>query len=386
MPPRPFQYTVPEADLTDLRHRLARTRFPDELNDESWAWGTSLPYLRELLTYWATTFDWRAAEDRLFAHPHFQIDIDGLDLHFLHARSPHPNATPLIITHGWPGSVFEFLDLIPLLTEPEKFGGRPVDAFHVVAPSLPGYGFSAAATVPGMNQREVARRHTRLMAALGYGRYVAQGGDWGSFVSHHTAALDPVHCLGLHMNLLMPIPPPGMANPMALVLPHEQRYLASTQAYRDQGSGYFQQQRTKPQTLAYGLVDSPAGWCAWVTEKFHGWTDCQGEIRNAVSWDALLANISLYWFTNTIASASRFYKEYSLAEQRGEGQPGPVTVPTGVAQYPFDLAGCPRAWAEKIFPLVHWYEAPRGGHFAALEQPALFARDLWEFKAALGLA
>ena len=386
MTPRPFHHAVPDAAKADHRHRQARTRFPDEVNDANWGWGTPLPYLQELLTYWATTFDWRAAEARLFAHPHFLIDIEGLDLHFLHVRSPHPNATPLIITHGWPGSVFEFLELIPRLTEPEKFGGCPADAFHVVAPSLPGYGFSAAATAPGMNQRAVAHRHTKLMAALGYGRYVAQGGDWGAFVSHHTAALDPTHCIGLHLNLLMPIPPQGVADPMALVLPHEQRYLASAQAYRDQGSGYFQQQRTKPQTLSYGLVDSPAGWCAWVTEKFHAWTDCQGEIRNAVSWDAMLAHISLYWFTNTIASASRFYKEYSQAEQRGEGSPGPVTVPTGVAQYPFDLAGCPRAWAEKLFPLVHWYEAPRGGHFAALEQPALFARDLWAFKAALGLA
>jgi microsomal epoxide hydrolase len=383
MTPRRFQHTVPEAEIADLRHRLARTRFPDEVNDPAWSWGTALPYLRELLTYWATGFNWRAAEARLFAHPHFLIDIEGLDLHYLHARSPHPHATPLIITHGWPGSVFEFLDVIPRLTEPEKFGGTPDHAYHVVAPSLPGYGFSQAARAPGMNQRAVAHRHAKLMAALGYERYVAQGGDWGAFVSHHTAALDPGHCQGLHMNLVMPIPPPGLAHPMALVLPHEQRYLAAAAAYRDQGSGYFQQQRTRPQTLAYGLADSPAGWCAWVAEKFHFWTDCGGEIRNAVSWDAMLANISLYWFTNTIASASRFYKEYSLADERGEGRPGPIAVPTGLAQYPFDLAGCPRAWAEKWFPLVHWYEAPKGGHFAALEQPALFAADLWAFRTAL---
>ena len=358
------------------------------MNDEAWGWGTSLPYLRALLDYWATAFDWRAAEARLFRYPNFLIDIDGLDLHFLHARSPHAGAMPLVITHGWPGSVFEFLELIPRLTEPEKFGGRAEDAFHVVAPSLPGYGFSAAASAPGMNQRAVARRHVKLMAALGYERYVAQGGDWGAIVSHHTADLDPDHCAGLHMNFVMPVPPAGAGDPMALVLPHEQRYLARAHAFRGDGNGYFQQQRTRPQTLAYGLVDSPAGWCAWVAEKFHAWTDCAGidggrEIRNAVSWDAMLAHISLYWFTNTIASASRFYKEYGLAEQSGAGQPGRVTVPTGVAQYPFDLAGCPRAWAEALFPLMHWYEAPRGGHFAAMEQPDLFAADLWRFRAAL---
>jgi microsomal epoxide hydrolase len=238
-----------------------------------------------------------------------------------------------------------------------------------------------------MNQRATAARHATLMAALGYDHYIAQGGDWGSIVAHHLAALDPTHCIGLHLNMLFPMPPAGDANPMAVVQPHEQRYLANTQAYREQGAGYFHQQRTKPQTLAYGLADSPAGWCAWITEKFHEWTDCQGdggrEIRNAVSWDALLGNISLYWFTNTIASSSRYYKEYGLAERAGASLPGPITVPTGVAVYPFDLCGCPRAWAETLLPLVHWFEAPRGGHFAAMEQPEMFAADLRSFKAAL---
>jgi microsomal epoxide hydrolase len=383
MTPRPFHHTVPAFAIEDLRARLARTRWPDDVNDADWGWGTPVRYLRELLEYWADEFDWGAQEARLFAHPNFQIEIHGLDTHFLHARSPHEDATPLIMTHGWPGSVFEFLDLIPRLTHPEQHGGTAADAFHVVAPSLPGYGFSASATEPGMGQRATGARHAALMAALGYDRYIAQGGDWGSFVSNHTAALDPAHCIGLHMNMLMPIPPADVADPMALVQPHELRYLANIKAYRDQGSGYFSQQSTKPQTLAYGLVDSPAGWCAWVTEKFNAWTDCRGEIRNAVSWDAMLANISLYWFTNTIASSSRFYKEYGLAQARGDLLPGKVTVPTGVANYPFDLTGCPRAWAEKLFPIVHWFDAPKGGHFAALEQPELFAADLRAFKAAL---
>lgn len=383
MTARPFRYSVPDAAIADLRERLARTRWPDEVNDADWGWGTSLPYLRNLTTYWRDKFDWRAAEERLFAFPHFLIDIDGLDLHFMHVRSPHDGATPLIMTHGWPGSVFEFLDVIPMLTEPEKFGGTAADAFHVVAPSLPGYGFSAAATAPGMGQRAAASRHVRLMAALGYDRYVAQGGDWGAAVSHHTALLDPDHCAGLHLSMLFAMPPPGIADPMALVLPHEQRYLAVTQKYREHLAGYFHQQRSKPQTLGYGLTDSPAGWAAWVTEKFHDWTDCRGEIQNAVSWDALLANISLYWFTNTITSASRFYKEFRLTELAGGETMFPVRVPTGIALYPNDLTGCPRAWAEKLFPLMHWYAAPRGGHFAAMEVPDLFAADLRNFKAAL---
>jgi len=379
--PNAFSHRVPEAAIEDLRRRLAATRWPDEVNDDAWGWGVPVAYLRELCAYWADGFDWRAAEADLFAQPHFTLDIDGLDLHFTHARSPHADATPLIMTHGWPGSVFEFLDVMPRLLEPEKFGGRAEDAVHLVLPSLQGYGFSPAARAPGMDQKTVGLRHARLMAALGYGRYVAQGGDWGAIVSRHTAAQDPAHCIGLHLSMLPPVPPKGMADPMARVAPHEMRYLANMKAYRDTGAGYFHQQRSKPQTLAYGLTDSPAGWCAWVAEKFHDWTDCGGEIRNAVSWDRMLANISLYWFTNSIASASRFYKEFRLAEGRGAADPGRIEVKTGIAVYPHDLTGCPRAWAEGLFPIVHWFDAPQGGHFAAMEQPAVFAGDIWRFLA-----
>jgi microsomal epoxide hydrolase len=231
-----------------------------------------------------------------------------------------------------------------------------------------------------MSPRAAARRHARLMAALGYDRYVAQGGDWGSIVSQQTAIVDAAHCAGLHLNFVMPVPPKDVADPMSLVAPQEMGYFARYQDYRDNGSGYFHEQRSKPQTLAYGLTDSPAGWCAWVAEKFHAWTDCRGEIRNAVSWDDMLAIISLYWFTNTIGSASRFYREFHLATARGDEPLFPVPVPTGLAQYPFDLVGCPRAWAERAYPVKHWFEAPRGGHFAALEQPEMFAHDLWKFK------
>jgi microsomal epoxide hydrolase len=378
--PRPFTFRVPDDAIADLHRRLAATRWPDEVNDGAWGWGVPLAAIQDICAYWRESFDWREAEARLFALPNFLIDIDGLDTHFIHARSPHDGAMPLIITHGWPGAVFEFLALIPRLTHPERFGGRPQDAFHVVAPSLPGYGFSAAARQPGMSPRAAARRHARLMAALGYDRYVAQGGDWGSIVSQQTAIIDPAHCAGLHLNFVMPVPPKDVADPMTLVAPQEMGYFARYQDYRDNGSGYFHEQRSKPQTLAYGLTDSPAGWCAWVAEKFHAWTDCRGEIRNAVSWDDMLAIISLYWFTNTIGSASRFYREFHLATARGDEPLFPVPVPTGLAQYPFDLVGCPRAWAERAYPVKHWSEAPRGGHFAALEQPEMFAHDLWKFK------
>jgi microsomal epoxide hydrolase len=381
--PRPFTFIVPDAALADLRARLAATRWAPAAVDAPWESGVPLGVLRDICAYWRDTFDWRAAEARLFAHPNFLIDIDGLDLHYLHIRSPHPDATPIILTHGWPGAVFEFLDVIPRLTTPDQFGGAAADAFHVVVPSIQGYGFSPSATAPGMSQKAVALRQARLMAALGYERYIAQGGDWGSMVSQQMAVHDPAHCIGLHLNMVLPVPPAGVADPMALVLPQEQHYFARAKAYREEGSGYFHQQRTKPQTLAYGLTDSPAGWCAWVAEKFHAWTDCQGEIRNAVSWDDMLAIISLYWFTDTIASGARFYREYGLATARGDEPPFPVTVPTGLAQYPFDIIGSPLAWAERAYPLVHWYEAPKGGHFAALEQPELFARDLWAFKRAL---
>jgi pimeloyl-ACP methyl ester carboxylesterase len=380
---RPFTFRVPDDAIAALKTRLAATRWPDEVNDESWGWGIPLATLQAICAYWQTEFDWRAAEARLFAHPHFQIGLDGLDTHFIHARSPHPNATPLIMTHGWPGAVFEFLAVIPRLTHPEDFGGTAADAFHVVAPSLSGYGFSQPATKPGMSQRAVAWRHARLMAALGYERYIAQGGDWGSIVSQQNAVIDPEHCIGLHLNMVQPIPPKDVADPMALVLPHEQQYLARAQHYRDAESGYFHEQRTKPQTLAYALTDSPAGWCAWVAEKFQSWTDCRGEIRNAVSWDDMLSIISFYWFTGTIASSLRFYKEYALATERGDEKPFPVTVPTGIAQYPMDLMGCPEAWAKQAYPLIHAYAAPKGGHFAALEQPDLFAKNLWEFKSTL---
>ena len=383
-PITPFRFTVSDADIADLHARLDLTRWPDEVNDEQWSYGVSLPYLRELIAWWRHEFDWRAAEARLNALPQYRVAIDGLDLHFIHARSPHPDAMPLIITHGWPGSIVEMLEVIPRLTHPERFGGDPAHAFHVVAPSLQGYGGSPPAMEAGMTPQRIAERHVQLMALLGYERYFAQGGDWGSLVTNLTAALDPDHCVAMHLNLVVPVPPRGVDDPMALVQEHERDWLTAAQHHAAEGTGYYQIQRTRAQTLAYALADSPTGWCAWVTEKFHAWSDCERDghrdVRNAVSWDTLLTNISLYWFTGTIASSIRLYREQALSEAAGQARAGRVTVPTGVAIYPGEIFRSPRAWVERQYSLAHWYEAPKGGHFAAMEQPQIFAEDLWRFR------
>jgi pimeloyl-ACP methyl ester carboxylesterase len=376
--PRPFRCEIPAAHISDLHDRIDRARWPDQINDDAWSYGTELNYLRELVQYWRHEFRWSQAQAELNAFDHFLLDIDGLDIHFIHQRSPHAGATPLLITHGWPGSIVEFLDLIPRLTQPEKFGGRPEDAFHVVAPSLPGYGFSPAAREPGMHVQKVAERQIRLMAELGYGSYIAQGGDWGSPISLAVAALDPEHCKAVHVNLLGLPPPKDVADPMSLVTAQERVLLERTARHQREGSAYMNLQMTKPQSLGYGLYDSPIGLCAWITEKFRDWSDCGGDIRNAVSWDRLLTNISLYWFTNSIVSSLRLYKETF-----GSSGPNPLSqprVPLGMAVYPQDIYHAPRAWAERAYNVQHWFVAERGGHFAAMEQPQIFAEDLWRFK------
>jgi microsomal epoxide hydrolase len=388
--PRPFRFEVPAAAVAELYQRLDTARWPDEVNDERAGYGLRLDTLRELVRYWRHEFDWSAAQARINAYPQFLLELDGLDLHFIHARSPHAGATPLLITHGWPGSIVEFLELIPRLTQPERYGGRAEYAFHVVAPSLQGYCGSPPARQPGMSPRVVAQRHARLMAELGYTGYIAQGGDWGSLVTHLTAECDPQHCRAAHFNLLTPSPPEGVADPMSLVRPHELPYLAAAQHYAEEGAGYYHQQRTRPQTLGYALSDSPLGWCAWVAEKFEAWSDCEREgrreLRRAVSFDTLLTNISLYWFTGTVASSLRLYREQTLADG-GSTAPrlGRVQVPVGVALYPAEIFRSPRAWAERRYHIVHWHEAAHGGHFAALEQPQAFAEDLWAFKRRLSV-
>ena len=383
----PFRLSVPEASIAELHRRLDATRWPGQIDNADWTYGVELQYLKGLVNCWRHEFDWRAAEAQINQFPQFMTAIDGLDTHFLHCRSPHREAMPLLISHGWPGSIVEFLELIPRLTHPEKFGGDVRSAFHVVAPSLPGYGSSPPAQSRGMSPVAIAKRHIALMGRLGYANYVAQGGDWGSLVAHHTAALDAAHCIGLHLNLLVPTPPEDLPDPLALVTSAEREWLAVTQRHVALGTGYYEIQRTRSQTLSYALSDSPAGWCAWVTEKFHGWSDCERngvrDPRHAVSWNAMLSNISYYWYTDSIATAIRLYQEHALSQALRTEKSTKVTVPTGVAVYPAEIFRCPRAWAERQYPIVQWYEAPRGGHFAAMEQPELFAADLARFAARL---
>jgi epoxide hydrolase len=385
---RPFRFEIEPSAIIDLQRRLDATRWPDEIEvAAAHDYGMSGTYLRELVHYWRNQFDWPAAQARINAQPQFLLDLDGLPLHFIHARSAHDDAMPLLITHGWPGSIVEFLDLIPRLTSPEVFGGRAEDAFHVVTPSLQGYGGSPPATTTGMSPKRIAARHIRLMEELGYARYALQGGDWGSLVTTLTGLQVPERVIAAHFNLMVPMPPADVPDPMNLVLPHEMKIFELARQYAEEGAGYYHIQRTRPQTLAYALTDSPAGWCAWVAEKFQAWSDCERnghrDIRNALSWDALLTNISLYWYTGTINSSLRLYRENNF-EMGGNTSPklGRLRVPVALANYPGEYFRTPKAWAERNFQLIHWFEADSGGHFAAMEQPQTFAEDMWRFKAA----
>jgi pimeloyl-ACP methyl ester carboxylesterase len=367
----PFQIRVDDPVLEDLRGRLTRTRFPDQIEGTGWEYGIPIAYLRELVEYWRDTFDWRAQEARLNALAHFRTRIDGQSIHFVHARSAHADALPLLITHGWPGSVVEFLDVIPRLTDPQAHGGRAADAFHVVAPSLPGYGFSEPPRTRGWDVPRVARAFTELMARLGYARYGAQGGDWGAQVTTRIGALDPEHCVGLHLNMAIGRPPENAA-PLS---EEEQADLAAMQDFMREESGYANEQGTKPQTLGVGLNDSPAGLLAWIVEKFRTWSDCDGHPESCFTREQLITNVMLYWATQTIASSARLYWE-----TRHSGAPPPyVGVPTGVARYPKEPLRWPRSWVEGQYNVTHWVAMPRGGHFAAMEQPELFVEDVQTF-------
>jgi pimeloyl-ACP methyl ester carboxylesterase len=369
-----FRIHVDDAVLEDLHDRLMRTRFPDQIEGTGWEYGIPIDYLRELVEYWSRTYDWRAQEARLNGFAHFRTDIDGQSIHFIHARSARADAFPLVITHGWPGSVVEFLDAIPRLTHPEDHGGRAEDAFHVVAPSLPGYGFSEPTRARGWNPERIARAWIELMDRLGYARYGAQGGDWGAQVTTRIGGFDPEHCAAIHLN--MPLaPPPSDPGPLT---DDEQADLAAFQQFQQDESGYANEQMTKPQTLGAALNDSPAGLLAWIVEKFRTWSDCDGHPENCFTRDQLITNVMLYWATQTSASSVRLYWE--SRHSGAWAQPAPfVAVPTGVARYPKEPLRWPRSWVERQYNVTHWNVMPRGGHFAAMEQPALFAEDLREF-------
>ena len=374
---RPFTIEIADEVLTDLDTRLARTRLPDQIPGTSWDYGMNRAYLEELLAYWQDGFDWRAQERRLNEFDHFKTVIDGVDMHFIHQRSAEEGAIPLLLTHGWPGSFVEFADLIGPLSDPAAHGGDPADAFHVVIPSLPGYGFSGKPAETGYNPERMADVLAGLMERLGYDRYGAQGGDWGAIISRNLAGNYSDRLIGLHSNFMTGGPPPGSADPNEGVSAEEsERRLERAQSFSD-GRGYSAIQGTKPQTLGYGLNDSPAGLAAWIVEKFHGWSDNDGNVESAFTKDEMLTNVTLYWVTQTITSSSRLY--YESGNTPPTRSVGYIDVPTGVAVFPKEILFTPRRWAEARYNIVHWTVMPRGGHFAALEEPELLVDDIRAF-------
>lgn len=372
-----FTIHVDDSVLEDLRERLARTRYPDQLEGAGWDYGTELGYLRELCTYWRDEFDWRKQEAALNRFDHFRTDIDGMGIHYIHQRSEVEDALPLIITHGWPGSIFEFTKIIGPLTDPEAHGGRAEDAFHVVCPSMPGYGFSDAPTQPGFSIEQVAGVNQKLMAKLGYERYGAQGGDWGAPATAWLGLKDADRVCGIHMNMVLGQRPKDIDEAGELS-EEELRRLEAARRFNRAETGYQRIQGTKPQSLGYGLTDSPSGLAAWIVEKFRSWSDCDGDVESRFTKDELLTNVMIYWVNGNITSSMRLYYESMKASRFGPPEEY-VSLPTGFAVFPAELTRLPRSWAEKSFHVTHWTEMPRGGHFAALEEPELLVEDVRAF-------
>jgi epoxide hydrolase len=375
----PFRIRTAPGDLEDLRQRLGRTRWPEEATVSGWSQGVPLGYLRELCRYWMQDYDWPTREARLNTMPQYRTTIDGLGIHFVHVRSPHPDAMPLVMTHGWPGSVVEFLKVIGPLTRPLGYGGEATDAFHVVCPSLPGYGFSDKPDEPGWGIERIARAWAVLMGRLGYRRYGAQGSDWGTSISASLGQQDPGGVAGVH--LTPPLAPPDPAT-FGDLTERERSALESLQRSAGSDSGYSAEHATRPQTIGYALTDSPVALCAWITEKFWSWTDCNGDLESVITRDELLDNIMLYWLPATGASSARLYWE--SISRVNEWITGEVTdtvgVPVGCSIFPRELQRPSRRWAARRFTDIrYWNEPERGGHFAAFEQPQLFVDEVRAF-------
>ena len=365
----PFTLAVPQAELDDLQRRLDSVRWPDRETVGDWTQGAPLDRVKALCDHWRRHYDWRRIEARLNALGQFKTRIDGLDVHFLHVRSPHDGAMPLIITHGWPGSVMEFMKVIEPLTDPVAHGGSAKDAFHVIAPSLPGYGFSGKPTQTGWGVPRIAQAWITLMERLGYSRWVAQGGDWGAAVTTAIGVIRPEGCAAIHVN--MPLAYPG-PDDMADLTAAEQASVDAMTYYREKDSGYSKQQSTRPQSVGYGLVDSPVGQAAWIYEKLWAWTDNKGVPEDALTLDEMLDNIMLYWLPATGASSARLYWE-----SFGQFGSTKLDLPVGVSIYPKEIFRPSRRWAEKVMSnIIHWNELDRGGHFAAWEQPDLYVKEI----------
>jgi pimeloyl-ACP methyl ester carboxylesterase len=375
----PFKIDIPQAHIDDLKERLANTRWPDESLGDGWSRGVPMDYLKGLAEYWQTKYDWRSHEAKLNAYPQFTTVIAEQTVHFLHVRSPEPDATPLMLIHGWPGSVVEFLDIIGPLSNPRAHGGDPTDAFHLVIPSIPGHAFSRPLSAAGWTSHHIAQAFTELMSRLGYQRYGVQGGDAGAFIAPDMGRIDPAHVVGVHVNALVQIPTMFQIMIGLVVMSKAERArLARFQNFRNEMMGYLQIQSTRPKTLAYGLTDSPAGQLAWIVEKFKEWVDPAAALpEDAISRDHILTNVSLYWFSGTAGSSANLYYE-TLHDRTAKKRKVRNTVPTGVAlSLTQDVTI--RRWAERENNIVHWTEFDHGGHFAALEVPELLVDDMRKF-------
>jgi pimeloyl-ACP methyl ester carboxylesterase len=369
----PLRLRVPDSALRDLGQRLAAVRFPERETVSDQSQGVQLERVRRLVEHWRTRYDWRRVEARLNGFGQFRTRIDGLGVHFLHVRSRHAGAVPIVLTHGWPGSVVEFLDVIGPLTDPTAYGGTAADAFHVVVPSLPGFGLSDRPATTGWNVPRIARAWAQLMTRLGYDRWIAQGGDWGAVVTHELAKLGPAGLAGIHLNFFPVFQPPVGDPPTA----EEQVALDRLQRFFNDGAGFVSQQSTRPQTVGYGLTDSPMGQAAWILEKFVEWTDSDGRPEEVLGLDRMLDDIMLYWLPGTAASSARIYWE----DARTATTPNDFTVPVGFTVFPGEIIPTPRVWAERVYQdnLVYFHQVDRGGHFAAFEQPRIFVDELRTF-------
>ncbi|RAO22418.1 Microsomal epoxide hydrolase [Micromonospora noduli] len=381
---RPFRLDTPEDVIADLRRRIAATRWPTRELVTDRSQGVQLATIQELARYWMTDYDWRACETKLNSLPQYTTNIDGVEIHFIHVRSQHENALPLIMTHGWPGSVVELLGAVGPLTDPTAHGGTPEDAFHLVLPSLPGYGFSGEPTEPGWNSARMAQAWAKLMDRLGYSRYVAQGGDVGAAVTDAMGRQAPEGLLGIHVNLLAGAV--GIKDKLPANSEQERAALEALKLFSMDGFGYFLEQSTRPQTIGYSLLDSPVGMAAWMldhdTDSYYKISRAflDGDPAGGLTRDSILDNITLYWLTGTGASSARWYWEqgrFQAAAQAAGQAPPPVTVPVGFTTFPGELWPAPRSWAEAVYPgIAYFNEADRGGHFAAWEEPELFSAEV----------
>ena len=369
---RPFRIDVPQTTLDDLQRRLDSTRWPAQLEAAAWNYGANLTYIRELCNYWRNGYDWRTQEARVNAFPQFLCEVDGVDVHFVHVRGKGTNPFPLLLVHGWPGSIVEFLDVIGPLTDPARFGGDPLNSFDVVIPALPGFGFSGKPRVRGWGITRIAAAFDRLMTVvLGYERYGVQGGDWGGITAAKMGSAHADHVAAIHLNFVIAQPPPGDLSA------EEQAQVARSAAFQAQETGYSAVQGTRPDSLTLAQTDSPAGLAAWIIEKFRVWSDCDGDVEKAFTRDALLTNVMFYWAPESVASAARIY--YEARNDPASFRFGKVEVPTGVAAFPKEPWNAPRRWAEQRYDIRRWTVMPRGGHFAAMEQPGLLTEDVQAF-------